>query len=183
MGHFSGPRKFQRGAGCSPQDALQTSRGPKACIHRPLSLPLSLSSFALPPRAEWLQYLKQTPSLLLPLPPGIHCAAASEAGEGGAWNCPRQTKTRGQRLSLIKEQLRCYERLICSLCDKINRKLGGRNLCRLHFLLQFKGEYRFDWESYSSFTEIYIQLTFHACLYVITFIFPILNTCVNTILK
>lgn len=45
-----------------------------------------------------------------------------------AWNCTQQTKTEWRRLSVIKEQLRCSERLICSLCDRINRNWGQKSV-------------------------------------------------------
>lgn len=62
---------------------------------------------------------------------------------GRAWNHAQQTKTERQRLYLIKEQLRCYERLICSLCDRINRNWGNKisahciSCCTLKVLFKF----------------------------------------------
>lgn len=84
---------------------------------------------ALPPTwAKWLQYPppprgKKKKKAILSYQPFTELQPARR--QRRAWNCTQQTKTEGQRLSVIKEQLRCSERLICSLCDRINRNCAA----------------------------------------------------------
>lgn len=140
MDHFSRLRKFQRGAGCSPQDALETGGGPEAWIHRTLSLPLSLSSSALPAglsgfRTPWKKPV--SPACSFPSYQPFAEPQPERRWRRRGTVLSKERRVWGGGFSMIKEQLRCSERLICSLCDRINRT-GSWNLGCRHFLLHLK---------------------------------------------
>lgn len=117
---------------------LRRAEGQKPVYIDPPSVSLPLSSFTVLP---WLRSYSGSWKIIKKIKAGLQRLLAHfipshhpltelppARQQGRAWSCIQQTKTEGQRLSMIKEQLRCYERLICSLCGKIIRKWVEKSL-------------------------------------------------------